>query len=611
MVSSSQIEFIMNNMNLGLVYVDKSRRIQMCNQIAKEITGIVVDAHNNHGSGKIEDGDIVVIADNKLGDDDGELSLDELKFLNINDKQIKDDDMLLAIGVYNNEKIQSQYKYIREHQLRVPVSISSNYFGFNISASIDTVNKVTEITVNGQPNRIEYYSSVGNTVVIDGKTGSIKFVQARGYSVRHEAVGDLLRGHSFIAKDVERKDIDVTGKMFLELFDKSKLSDELFGVLDGQETIINNSIYEINKRPFVCTIVPWREEGADDGVFLIIQEAENLEKLMIARNEIIEQMEDGQLRESQKELGFPEDAFKSFVGRSPQANEVKYLAYKASQNKFNVIITGESGTGKSQLAKEIHDYGTPGTPFIEVNCNAIAPSLFESELFGYVGGAFTGAKSEGKTGFFEAANGGTLFLDEIGDIPLEIQVKLLHVLQDKIIYRVGSSKPIRINVRIIAATNQNLELMVANGSFRQDLYYRINVFPIDIPPLGERKSDLYLLINHILKRVCNEYGMEMKQFSGDALKKMLSYNWPGNVRELENAIERAITLCESNIVYSEHLRIGSSGTANTLKEMLAEDEKRIIDTSMMKHNSDKQAVMEELDISRTVLYEKLKKYGIK
>ncbi len=185
------------------------------------------------------------------------------------------------------------------------------------------------------------------------------------------------------------------------------------------------------------------------------------------------------------------------------------------------------------------------------------------------------------------------------------------MLQDKIIYRVGSSKPIRINVRIIAATNQNLELMVANGSFRQDLYYRINVFPIDIPPLGERKSDLYLLINHILKRVCNEYGMEMKQFSGDALKKMLSYNWPGNVRELENAIERAITLCESNIVYSEHLRIGSSGTANTLKEMLAEDEKRIIDTSMMKHNSDKQAVMEELDISRTVLYEKLKKYGIK
>ena len=188
---------------------------------------------------------------------------------------------------------------------------------------------------------------------------------------------------------------------------------------------------------------------------------------------------------------------------------------------------------------------------------------------------------------------------------------LLHVLQDKIIYRVGSSKPIRINVRIIAATNQNLELMVANGTFRQDLYYRINVFPIDIPPLGERKSDLYLLINHILKRVCNEYGMEMKQFSGDALNKMLSYNWPGNVRELENTIERAITLCESNIVYSEHLRIGTAGTANTLKEMLAEDEKRIIDTSMMKHNSNKQAVMEELDISRTVLYEKLKKYGIK
>lgn len=166
------------------------------------------------------------------------------------------------------------------------------------------------------------------------------------------------------------------------------------------------------------------------------------------------------------------------------------MAWKAANSRFNVILTGESGTGKSKLAREIHNAGEdPGSPFIEVNCNAIAPTLFESELFGYVRGAFTGAKSEGNVGYFEAADGGTIFLDEIGEIPPEIQVKLLHVLQNKIIYRVGSSKPVKVDVRVIAATNKNLEEEVAMGRFRQDLFYRINVFPIDIPPLRERKAD--------------------------------------------------------------------------------------------------------------------------
>ncbi len=226
-------------------------------------------------------------------------------------------------------------------------------------------------------------------------------------------------------------------------------------------------------------------------------------------------------------------------------------------------------------------------------------------------GTFTGAKTEGKLGFFEAANRGTIFLDEIGEIPLDIQVKLLYVLQNKIIYRVGSSKPIKVDVRVIAATNTNLEEEVAMGHFRQDLFYRINVFPIDIPPIRERKADLYLLINQILKKACDTYGLEPKQFSGEALQKLISYNWPGNVRELENAIERAITLCESNIIYSEHLRIGKGAIPTTMKEMLAKEEERILEMTMIKYNGDKQKAMDELDMSRTVFYDKLKKYNIK
>ena len=178
------------------------------------------------------------------------------------------------------------------------------------------------------------------------------------------------------------------------------------------------------------------------------------------------------------------------------------------------MLDAKAGTVKPELARAIHQLGNPQAPFVEVNCTAIAPSLFESELFGYVGGAFTGAKSEGKVGFFEAADRGTIFLDEIGEMAPEIQVKLLHVLQNKTIYRVGSSKPVKIDVRVIAATNKNVEEEVAQGRFRRDLYYRLNVFPIHVPPIREHKADLYLLINQLLLQICRDYGLEPKQFSG-------------------------------------------------------------------------------------------------
>lgn len=291
--------------------------------------------------------------------------------------------------------------------------------------------------------------------------------------------------------------------------------------------------------------------------------------------------------------------------------KVKQLAFKASKTKFNVIITGESGTGKSKLAREIHNSGSYKGPFVEVICNAIAPSLIESELFGYAPRAFTGADPGGRMGFFEKANGGTIFLDEIGEIPPEIQVKLLHVLQNKRIYRVGSTTPIDVDVRVITATNKNLEEEVARGNFRQDLYYRINVFPINIPPLRERKRDLYILANSILEDICKKYDMPPKQFSEEAVEMILQYDWPGNVRELENIVERAITVCDGKIVYSENLMINAAaGIRMTLKERLEADEKKIIEEALFKNNDNRKKTMGELGLSRTVFYEKLKKYDI-
>lgn len=290
---------------------------------------------------------------------------------------------------------------------------------------------------------------------------------------------------------------------------------------------------------------------------------------------------------------------------------VKNLAYKASKTKFNVLLTGESGTGKSKLAREIHDLWNPEKPFVEVNCSAIAESLFESELFGYVPGAFTGATSRGKVGYLEEADGGTIFLDEIGELPWNIQVKLLYVLQYKRIYRVGSTKPINIDVRIIMATNRNLEEEVKKGNFRQDLYYRINVFPIDIPPLREHKRDLYVLANSILTKCCQKYDMPEKQFSEEALEVMGNYDWPGNVRELENIIERATIICDGGLIYSEHLMLHEEvKRAGTLKEHIDFYEKQLIKDALYKHNNDRKKAMEELGISKTVFYEKLKKYQI-
>jgi len=610
-VDKQAIEKIMSSMGQGIVYVDSDKRIQMCNSYAKKITGIIIDAMCSHEGGRLDEGDIVIIADNKIGEDDGETGHEELSALNINDRNIRPNDMLIAVAVYKNNKIEPQYKYVREHQLNVPLAMDTNYLGFQIRVEIDTDKRETLIAVKDREFRLKFFSSVGNMVVIDGMSGTVKFFEAKGYTVRRESIGDLLRGGSFVRKAVDLSDVDVCGRRYLEVFDKSELSDKLDMVLSGSEETINNKIYEINKRPFLCSIVPWEEDGKTEGVFLIMQEAERLESILDSRNEIIGLIEENEKAVRKTEFGYPPDAFKNFIGKSAKANEVKYMAYKASQNRFNVIITGESGTGKSKLAHEIHRLWNPDAPFIEVNCNAIAPTLFESELFGYVGGAFTGARPEGKVGFFESANKGTIFLDEIGEIPLEIQVKLLHVLQDKIIYRVGSSKPVKVDVRVIAATNKNLEEEVMNGHFRQDLYYRINVFPIEIPPLRERKPDLYLLINKILSSKCEEYGIESKKFSGDALQKLISYNWPGNVRELENAIERAITLCESNIIYPEYLSVGTTEAPKSMKELLEIEEKRIIEGSMIKNNGDKSKVMDELKLSRTVFYEKLKKYSIK
>ena len=232
---------------------------------------------------------------------------------------------------------------------------------------------------------------------------------------------------------------------------------------------------------------------------------------------------------------------------SPQMQDIYSHVSKVARNDTSVLITGESGTGKEIIAKQIHDLSSYSNgPFITVNCGAIPESLMESELFGYTKGAFTGADPKGKIGFFEKANNGTIFLDEIGEMPLQIQVKILRVLQDKKITPIGSRTEKQINVRIIAATNKNLEEEVEKRNFRQDLFYRLSVFPIDIPPLRERKKDIKTLVEFFIKKYYISFQKEQKEISTDVYQHFLEYSWPGNIRELKNTIEYCMNMIEEN-----------------------------------------------------------------
>ncbi|NYB73241.1 sigma 54-interacting transcriptional regulator [Sedimentibacter hydroxybenzoicus DSM 7310] len=604
------LQLITDCLEDGIIFVDKDYKVKLFNQNAKRITGIIFDKYASHDAGKIEEGDIVILADSAIGEDDGCLSPKDLSLINIKDSDIRANDCILGIGVYGNAEILPVYKYLRGANLNEDFVLEANYLGFQIQICIETMKKKIHIRVNGDSYSVSFLGSFGHMVIIDGKSGVIKFFQAKGYTIRKESIKEILHGRKFFSKD-SKEDPNVIGEKIDDLFMGDKLLQSINSVLSGNEPFIPNDFFEINKRLVLCSMRAIEDKQGVQGVLLNIQDVSELEKLLDYRNQILMEVEKSYTNRTPIYGDISKDAFAEFIGNSHSMVQLKYLAYKASKTKFNVIITGESGTGKSLLARLIHEEYNKSSPFIEVNCNAIAPTLFESELFGYVGGAFTGALSSGRSGYFENANGGTIFLDEIGDLPLEIQVKLLYVLQNKIIYRVGSSKPIPIDVRVIAATNKNLEEEVMNGRFRQDLYFRINVFPITIPPLRERKSDLYMLINKILNKICTRYDFPQKQLSGEALDKLLRYNWPGNVRELENIIERAITLCETNWIYPEQININDfSQAATSMQEQMQEAEKKFLKDALIRANGNKAQAMKDLGMSKSVFYEKLKKHAI-
>ena len=300
------------------------------------------------------------------------------------------------------------------------------------------------------------------------------------------------------------------------------------------------------------------------------------------------------------------------IARSQPMLYVLKLVRKVAKTDANVLITGENGTGKELIARELHLHSNrAGEIMVTVDMGAVSETLFESELFGHMKGSFTDARDD-RTGKIENASSGTLFLDEIGNLPLHLQSKLLAVLQNRIVTPIGSNKPVPVDIRLVCATNRNLDEMVKEGTFRQDLLYRINTIHIEIPPLRDRKEDIVALAGFFLKKNCGKYRKNCQKISEAGLSKLTSYRWPGNVRELEHAIERAVILSEKKELTSDDFYFSSPavGTDEFMEGTIEEMEQKMITRALQRNNRNFSATAEHLGISRQTLYNKMKRYNL-
>lgn len=361
-------------------------------------------------------------------------------------------------------------------------------------------------------------------------------------------------------------------------------------------------------------------DAVKKGAYDFIEKPFDNDKLLLTVGRAVEHSRmKGEISNLKKSLG---EKKSHVIGDNTGLKQVMTQVRRVAETNATVLIHGESGTGKELIARAVHDNSLRSQgPFVAINCGAIPLTLMESELFGHERGAFTDAK-EAKAGTFERADGGTLFLDEVGELPLDAQVKLLRVLEERRITRIGGKKAIPVDVRIVAATNRNLDDEVKNGHFRLDLLYRLNVFTLILPPLRERKEDIPLLTNFFIRKYNRTLSLDVQSVSPEAISLLTSYDWPGNVRDLENAIQSSMILCTGGVIRPEHLpdRIkgyelaeaqtvsGSSG--NSIREINAQMEKELIIEALKKHNFNRTLTAEALNISRKTLFNKMKRYGL-
>ena len=424
---------------------------------------------------------------------------------------------------------------------------------------------------------------------------------------------------------------DALGKPVEEVIPNSRMREV---VQTGRPILLD--IMMIRDQPLVVMRIPLKDEGGKVLGALGFALYDRLQRLKPLVSKFAELQ--WALTNTQKELAHlrhTKYSMSSFIGASPVSLELKHRARRAAQLDTTVLLLGETGSGKELLAHGIHAAsGRAGRPFVGINIAAVPETLLEAEFFGVAAGAYTGADRKGRDGKFKIADGGTLFLDEVGDMPLQVQAKLLRVLQEQEIEPLGSNTIVKVDVRVIAATSHDLKQLVAEGKFRSDLYYRLNVLPIVLPPLRERIADLDALCEHLLEQIATRTGMPQRELTPSARALLASYSWPGNVRELRNALEQAGMVTDSIALSAEDFasilpvednaapavpatpaapergRTSSDSAVRPLGEAIAELEKKLIQSALESAGGNKALVARQLRISRATLYQKIVDYQL-
>ena len=435
--------------------------------------------------------------------------------------------------------------------------------------------------------------------------GEPRVAVARNLSQQNLPDGVRHLSDSIIAKVVEsKKPIIVSDALHDEYFGRSesvmnlKLCSVMCAPLMAQGDLIgllyvgNDNVVNLFEEASLDVLTVFAGQAS-----LILQNALLLDQLKTDRNQLAEQLETKR--------------FGDIIGTSPALLEVFRKVEKVASTDISVLITGETGTGKELIAAEIHRRSSRGNgPFVVVNCGAIPENLMESELFGHVRGAFTGAVAT-RPGRFQAASGGTLFLDEIGELPLPLQVKLLRALQERVVTKVGDTKPEKVDIRVVAATHRNLEELIRAGQFREDLFYRLNVVNLHLPPLRERGDDLAVLAKFLLEKYSREYGSKVKGFTPNALIAINKYEWPGNVRQLENRIKKALVLCDKSLVGPEDLDLFPEALAPIMSLVQAREEfqRRYILEVLERNNGNRTKTARDLGVDPRTIFRYLEREG--
>ncbi|GFO66876.1 Fis family transcriptional regulator [Geomonas limicola] len=476
-----------------------------------------------------------------------------------------------------------------EAQLTPPLDLNELLTGLRTIASLTEISPIHTLPLEKREKRVQIVlDNIRDGILAVDETGKITMVNQVAREILGTPEDDLIGR--------ELRALELSG---------SRILDCLTG--PGYRQVNRDLITERGRFQFLATGKPIRDSrGQVVGAVEILKELREIKEMAHAVSHPLQV------------------TFREIIGSSPALRDVISIAQKLARTDPVVSLRGESGTGKELFASAIHaESGRPG-PFVPVNCAALPETLLESELFGYAGGAFTGARREGKPGLFEIAQDGTLFLDEIAEIPLTLQAKMLRVLQERRVRRIGGTREMPVNVRIITATNKNLERMMDQGLFREDLYYRINVFQIQIPALRERIEDIGPLAEHFLFHLNSTLGKTAQRLAPAALAKLAGHRWPGNIRELRNVIERASILCPGAVIEAEHVLFGAGAPAALAGEALRSDteqpgdslgqqvdqfERQVISQRLQMSGSIREAAR-ALGVSHTTLLNKIKKLGL-